>query len=111
MKRVLFDNCVPIGLLDFIENHEAVHASHRGWETLSNGNLLTAAESEGFDVVVTVDKNFSFQQHLANRQISLITLNTRLTRLTDLLPLVPELNRILESVEPGIAFLIDTEPS
>jgi len=109
VKRILLDNCVPIGLMHFIENHEAVHASQRGWETLSNGNLLTAAESDGFDAVVTVDKSFSFQQHLVNRQISLITFNTILTRLADLLPLVPKLDRTLESIEPGNVVIIDPE--
>lgn len=29
----------------------------RGWDTLENGELLKAAEAEGFDVLVTPDKN------------------------------------------------------
>ena len=29
----------------------------RGWDTLENGELLNAAEAEGFDVLVTPDKN------------------------------------------------------
>lgn len=92
--------CVPIGLLELIEYHEAVHTSQRGWETPSNGRLL-AAEPEGFAVIVTVGTNFSFQQHLVNRQISLITLNTLLTRLPDLIPLLPHLHQVLGLIRPG----------
>ena len=34
-----------------------------GWASLSNGELLSAAEKE-FDVFITSDKNLSFQQSI-----------------------------------------------
>lgn len=32
---------------------------------LSNGNLLSAAEADGFDVLMTTDQNLRYQQNLA----------------------------------------------
>jgi hypothetical protein len=41
---------------------------------LKNGDLLTAAEEVGFDVLVTADKNIRHQQNLAGRKIALVVL-------------------------------------
>ncbi len=46
----------------------------RGWETLRNGDLLTAAEEGGFDVLLTTDKNMPYQQNLAGRNIAVVIL-------------------------------------
>jgi hypothetical protein len=53
-----------------------ITAKDRGWDTLSNGDLLVAAERAGFDVVVTADKNMRYQQNLAGRRIALVVLGT-----------------------------------
>ena len=47
-----------------------------GWSTLKNGELLAAAESNGFDVFVTTDTNLSYQQNLSNRKIAIVVLST-----------------------------------
>jgi Cdc6-like AAA superfamily ATPase len=71
------------------------HARSRGWADLSNGKLLAAAEGAGFDILLTVDQNLSFQQSLTGRQIALLTVATRSITLTGLLPAVP---KILEAI-------------
>jgi hypothetical protein len=53
-----------------------ITAQERGWDTLSNGDLLEAAERAGIDVVVTADKNMRYQQNLAGRKIALVILGT-----------------------------------
>ena len=45
-----------------------------GWNRLENGDLLRAAEADEFAVMVTGDKNISYQQNLAARKLSLIVL-------------------------------------
>jgi len=47
-----------------------------GWSTLENGNLLGAAEEQGFDVFITADKNLKYQQNLAGRSLAIIVLST-----------------------------------
>ena len=41
---------------------------------MKNGELLRAAESAGFECLVTSDQNLSYQQNLEGRSISVITL-------------------------------------
>src|SRR5450432_682847 len=71
---VLFDQGTPIGIRDFLENHKVKTAREQGWSTLLNGDLLTEAESAGFEVLVTTDKNLSYQQNLAARKIAIVVL-------------------------------------
>jgi len=46
------------------------------WSELDNGDLLDAAERAGFNVIVTGDKNLSYQQNLQGRKLALIVLST-----------------------------------
>ena len=54
---ILFDHVTPAGLARFLSGHTVIKAKDRGWDTLSNGDLLLAAEQAGFDMLVTADKN------------------------------------------------------
>jgi hypothetical protein len=56
--------------------HEVRTTGEMGWERLTNGELLDAAERAGFAVFVTGDKNIRHQQNLAGRRIALVVLST-----------------------------------
>ena len=71
---VLFDQGTPVPIRPFLKEHTVQTTPERGWDTLENGELLTAAEAAGFDVLVTPDKNIRYQQNLALRTIALIVL-------------------------------------
>jgi hypothetical protein len=72
---VLFDNGTPRTLArHLIDHHTVTEARARGWEELENGELLKAAEDAGFEVLVTTDKNISYQQNLTSRKIALVVL-------------------------------------
>ena len=45
-----------------------------GWSGLKNGELLSIAEAEGFEVFVTGDKNLPYQQSLARRRMAIVVL-------------------------------------
>jgi len=72
---VLFDNGTPRTLARYlIAHHTVTEARVRGWGELANGELLTAAEAAGFEVLVTTDRNLRYQQNLAGRKIALVVL-------------------------------------
>ena len=70
--RVLFDQNVPIDLAPHLTGHEVTTARRMGWSELENGDLLKAAESGGFSVFVTCDRNLRYQQNLAGRSIAIV---------------------------------------
>ena len=60
--RILFDQGTPVPLRKILTSHQVETAFERGWSTLTNGELLAAAEQEGFEVFVTTDRNLQDQQ-------------------------------------------------
>ena len=73
--RVLFDQGTPAPLRQLLPGHEVATAYERGWSTLKNGELLAAAETQGFQVLVTTDTNLKYQQNLASRTIAIVVLS------------------------------------
>ena len=74
--RVLFDQGTPAPLRHALVGHSVDTAFELGWGTLQNGALIAAAESSGFDVLLTTDKNLKYQQNLAGRRVAVIVLST-----------------------------------
>ncbi len=72
--RVMLDHSAPAPLRQHLTGHVVTEAFERGWERLGNGSLLTAAETAGFEVLVTSDKNIRYQQNLKRRKIAIVVL-------------------------------------
>lgn len=62
--------------------------------------------SQRLDVVVTVDRNLSFQQNLQPVSIAIIVLRAKTSRLADLRPLVPELLFSITAAAPGVRTVV-----
>ena len=76
--RILFDQGTPAPLRKHLvtHQHEVNTAYERGWSALKNGELLSEAESAGFDLLITTDQNLRYQQNLSGRRIAIIVLDT-----------------------------------
>ncbi len=74
--RILFDQGTPVPLRHLLPGHEIATAYESGWAKLTNGQLLQAAESAGFDLLLTTDRNLRYQQNLGGRRIAVLVLST-----------------------------------
>lgn len=74
--RILFDQGTPVPLRRSLHPHTVDTASEMGWVTLTNGELIAAAEQRGFDAIITTDQNLKYQQNLTQRKLSIIVLKT-----------------------------------
>lgn len=74
--RILFDQGTPVPLRQSLTHHEVTTAYEREWSRLKNGELLDAAEKQGFELLVTTDSNLKYQQHLKSRRIAILVLST-----------------------------------
>ncbi len=72
--KILFDQGTPVPLRKFLKNHSVTTAYEEGWSNLSNGDLLKAAESPGYQILITTDQNLRYQQNLSDRQIAIVVL-------------------------------------
>ena len=96
---ILFDHGTPRGLLNALPGHKVYTAREKGWETLSNGLLLNAAEAAGFDLLLTTDQRIRYQQNLHDRSIAILVLTgtTKWSRVQQ------HLDRIAAGVDRTIA--------
>ncbi len=74
--KVLLDENMPHDLRFLITGHEVSTVRYLGWLGIRNGSLIAAAELEGFEVLLTGDKNMEYQQNMSDRKIAIVTLSS-----------------------------------
>ena len=96
--RVLFDQGVPVPLRKKLSGHEVSTCMEKGWGQITNGELISRAESS-FDVFVSTDQSLKYQQNLKGRKIAILILPTTSWRKIEqnALPIQQALN----SLKPG----------
>ncbi len=73
--RILFDKNVPVGVRRFLAGHEVrTFIGMQLHPQLENGELLDAAETAEFHVMITSDQNMGYQQKLTGRKLALVVL-------------------------------------
>ena len=97
---VLFDHGTPNGLARSLSGHTIQTAQAKGWDTLSNGALLNAAEEAGFELLLTTDRRISYQQNLRVRRIALVVL-TGSTKWSSVRQHVDRIAAVIGSATPG----------
>jgi hypothetical protein len=74
---ILFDNGTPAPLQYALMGHIVVEAMERGWDRLANGELIAAAETAGFELLLTTDKNMRYQQNVKGRKIAFVVIGNQ----------------------------------
>ncbi|MDQ3520988.1 MAG: DUF5615 family PIN-like protein [Gemmatimonadota bacterium] len=108
MARLLLDENIPHTLRRELTGHEVRTVQYMGWAGKENGELLRAASGEGFDAIVTFDKNIPSQQNLAQRPMSIVIIDAPGRTGADLSGLVPELLETLGRLQPGRVYWVRT---
>jgi hypothetical protein len=97
--RILFDHGTPSGIAASLSDHDVTEAIERGWDRISNGELLAAAEAAGFDVLLTTDKKIRYQQNLAGREIAIVVLGNSTWRIVRLY--LDRIASVVADAKPG----------
>jgi len=97
---ILFDHSTPAPLAAYLTGHTVTKAKDRGWDRLTNGDLLAEAERAGFDLVLTADNNMRYQQNLTGRRIALVVLSTPQWPRVQLH--IEKVTAVLSAAKPGI---------
>jgi hypothetical protein len=106
---VLFDQNAPVPLRYHLKRHRVIEAFERGWDRLANGDLLEVAEQQGFEVLVTADKNIRHQQNLALRKIAIVVIGNAQWRV-----LKHHVDRVVSAVDsatPGSYIEVNIPPT
>jgi hypothetical protein len=95
--RILFDQATPLPIRAYLDRHEVSTTSQQGWATLKNGDLLTAAEVAGFEILLTTDKNLRYQQNFGGRKIAVVVLSRQQWPQVQ-----PHVQRIVEAINATV---------
>jgi len=99
IMRILFDQGTPLPLRHLLIGHDVETAFEKGWATLDNGDLLSAAEDASFQILVTTDQNLRYQQKIQNRRIAILVLPT--TRWPQIRVHAPDVVAAVDAIVPG----------
>ncbi len=102
--KLLLDEQIPRKLAGFFPKPWTIKTvQEMEWAGISNGKLLALAAENGFDAMITADKNLQYQQNLPNLPLPIVVFAALSTRIEDLSPLVPDAIQLLRSDPiPGI---------
>lgn len=96
---MLLDENLDHGLRKLLGQHDVVTVTWLGWAGLKNGELLKAAEEEGFDVFLTGDQTLSHEQNLSGRRLAIIALSA--IQLPVIRESLPKIIGAIDNAAPG----------
>ena len=105
--KILLDECVTRKLKSCLPEHGVSTVTEMQWNGLKNGNLMRAAIEQGFDMLLTIDKNLAFQQNMNRYGIIVAVLNVEKSSIPFLEELLPAFYQQLPTFEKGHAYLIE----
>ena len=98
--RVLLDECVPRRLGRELIGHDVRAVSEMGWGGTKNGALLKRAAEE-FDVLLTIDQGFQFQQNVRSAAIAVVIVAVGSNDIDVLRAFVPGILEALRCAQAG----------
>jgi Domain of unknown function (DUF5615) len=99
--KILIDECIPRKFKRSLLGHDCLTVPEAGLAGTENGQLLSLAEERRFEVFVTIDIGFEFEQNLSGMSVAVIIIRAESNRIRDLLPHVPACLAALRSIKPG----------
>ena len=103
--KILFDTNTPATLARSLRGHQVTRTGELGWQSLTNGALLDAAEKAGFDVLVTCDQNIRYQQNFTDRKLAVVILSTN--HWPTLLPVAARIASVVDFMQRGQVSRVD----
>lgn len=97
----MLDHNLDRRLKTYLTEHETVTTQEQGWADVANGELLSLAEQNGFEVLLTADANIKNQQNLTHRKISILILRAFNNRLTTHVEMIEVVEKALSKIQSG----------
>jgi predicted nuclease of predicted toxin-antitoxin system len=98
--KVLLDENLPHALRHMLAPHDVYTVAYMGWTGIENGNLLSTAAEERFDVLLSVDKGLGYELNQFALPISIVLLSADANDEPTLRPLIPDILAVLENLTP-----------
>ena len=105
--KILLDECVTKRLKIYLQEFETFTVRELSLSGVKNGKLMTFCSENGFDILLTIDKNLMYQQNLEKYPVTIIVLNSLSSKLEDLILFIPKFIEKINEFEKHNAYTID----
>lgn len=105
--KILLDECVTKRLKKHLSSFEVFTVRELGLGGMKNGNLMNYCAENGFDILLTIDKNLMFQQNLEKYPVSIVVLNCVTSKIEELVTFLPNFFSQINQLNKHTAYLID----
>ena len=98
MYIVLLDENLPVKIKFRLQDAcDIFCVKDMAWNALENGDLINAMQKDGFDYLITSDKNLQYQQNIGAYPVCFIVLNILDNNYETILPFIEKIKVILEN--------------
>ncbi len=105
--RILLDECVTKHLKPHLSDYEVSTVREMHWSGIKNGKLIALCREHGFDVLLTIDKNFKYQQNIDKYPVTIVILNSFTSKAEELITYLPAFKRQLQNFLKHRTYVID----
>ena len=105
--KILLDECITKRLKSHLREFEVFTVSDMKWNGFKNGKLMTLCVDNGFDLLLTIDKNLMFQQDIGKYDLTIAVLNSVTSKIEELKLFLPSLKAKVKILEKHKAYLIE----
>jgi len=105
--KILLDECVTKKLKSYLKEFEVYTVTELGWGGVKNGKLLTLCVENGFEILLTIDKNLIYQQNLNKYKVSIAVFNTLTSKIEELCLFIPSFKEQAAILEHHKVYLIE----
>ena len=105
--KILLDECVTKRLKPHLTEYEVFTVSEMKWNGIKNGKLMTLCVDNGFDLLLTIDKNLMFQQNLDKYKLTIAVLNSSTSKIEELVQFMQSFKVQVEKLEKHKAYIIE----
>jgi predicted nuclease of predicted toxin-antitoxin system len=99
--KILIDECIPRKFKRSLPGHNCLTVPEAGLAGTKNGHLLSLAKERGFEVFLTIDRGFEYEQNLSSGSIAVVVVRVKSNRMSDLLPHASACLVALQSIKLG----------
>ena len=95
--KLLLDENLPKRLKLHFPDHQVLTVREMGWNGIKNGDLLTLMLNEGFEALLTFDKNIQHQQNFSKYPIAVFLFTGSKNTYEEMKKWVPSVEELLSN--------------
>ena len=105
--KILLDECVTKRLKTHLEVFEVFTVRELNLSGIKNGKLMTYCVENNFDLLLTIDKNLTFQQDLDQYPLTIVVLNCQTSKIEELVTFLPSFKSQVDKFQKYKAYIIE----